>query len=280
MPNHTTKQVDIIGHHISHSKSPAMMNAAFAEKELDYRFGSIDVAPEDFPAVMAGLAREDYAGLTITLPYKIEVIPYLDGLDPLAKLIGAVNAVKVEEGKLIGHNTDGAGFVQALEDFDVDVSDSTYFVIGSGGVARAILVTLASKHPKKIYVESRNFDHVKKLCAYINDEVFPCCVAIPHEADFKPYLDQCSVVVNASYVGMPPHDGQAPIDTSLLNKNQLVVDAVYNPLKTKLLEDAQALGCRFFNGQYQLLHQGEIAFQLWTGVEAPRSIMHKAVFGD
>ncbi len=280
MSTNETKQVAIIGESISHSMSPAMMNAAFEEKGLDYHFSIINVAPENFKDVLMKLPEQNYAGLTVTIPYKIEIMQYMDEIDPMARLIGAVNTVKFENGKMIGYNTDGEGFVRGLEeDFGVNVSENTFFIIGAGGVSRALTTVLASRKPKKIYIESLYFKDAKALSDNINENVYDCCVPVENDADFAPYISEATVVINASFIGMPPHENETPIDTGLLRKDLLVADVIYNPLKSKFLQAADALGCRHLNGQVQLFHQGKIAFKIWTGVDAPSSVMRKAVFG-
>lgn len=278
--NQSTKQVAIIGESISHSMSPAMMNAAFREKGLDYHFSIINAAPEDFRNVMMKLPEQNYAGLTVTIPYKIEIMQYLDEIDPMARLIGAVNTVKFENGKMMGYNTDGEGFVRGLEeDFGVNIPDNTFFIIGAGGVSRALTTVLASRKPKRIFLESLYFEDARALCDNINHNVYDCCVPLKTDEDFKPFIDQSDVVINASFIGMPPHENETPIDTSLLRKELLVADVIYNPLKSKFLQAADELGCRHLNGQVQLFHQGKIAFKIWTGEEAPSGVMRKAVFG-
>lgn len=278
--NKTVKEVAIIGESISHSQSPAMMNAAFEKLGLNYHYSIINVAPKDFKDVLYSLPGKNYAGLTVTIPYKIEIMQYMDEIDPLAQLIGAVNTVKFEDGKMIGYNTDGAGFVAGIEqDFGVSIPDSTFFIVGAGGVSRAITTTIAMKKPKRIFLESLYFEDAQALAERINTNICDCCVPLHMEDDFKPYIDQANVVINASFIGMPPHQDETPIDVSLLRKELLVADVIYNPLKTKFLQAAEQLGCRFLNGQYQLFHQGKIAFKIWTGEEAPGDVMRPAVFG-
>ena len=276
-----TKLASIIGTDIGHSKSPAMMNAAFEACGLDAYYFAMNIKEKDFPDVIRGISKMNYAGLTITIPYKIEVIKYLDEIDPLAKIIGAVNTIKITDGRMKGFNTDGAGFVRGLEvDRGINVPDNTFFVVGAGGVSRAITAVLASKHPKKLYLANRTFQKAKEICDKLNREFEPCCV--PHALDetAKPCLKESTVLVNATNIGMPPYDGQSPIDLAWLRPELLVADVIYNPRKTLLLETAEKLGCRIINGQSLLLHQGKIAFNIWTGLEAPGDVMKKAVFGD
>lgn len=275
-----TKLAAIIGTDIGHSKSPAMMNAAFTEKNLDYYYYPMNIKEEDFGTVVKGISKMNFAGLTITIPYKLEIIQYLDEIDRLAEIIGAVNTVKVENGKLKGFNTDGEGFVRGLEtDRGVKVSENTFFIVGAGGVSRAITTVLASRKPKKIYLANRTFEKAKEMCDKLNHEVYDCCIPLSLDENIKSYLDQSTIFINTTNIGMPPFDGQTPIDPSLLRKDMLVADVIYNPKKTKILEEAEKLGCRIINGQSLLLHQGKIAFNIWTGLEAPGEVMAEAIFG-
>lgn len=275
-----TKLAAIIGTDIGHSKSPAMMNAAFQKTGLDAYYYAMNIKEEDFGTVVKGISKMNFVGLTLTIPYKIQILPYLDEIDPLAEIIGAVNTIKIVDGKMIGYNTDGAGFVKGLEvDCGIHVPDHTFFVVGAGGVSRAIMTVLASKKPKKIYLANRTVSKAEEICTHLNRTFGEICEPLSLDSDLKPYIDQATVLINATNIGMPPYDGQAPIDLGLLHKNLLVADVIYNPRKTLLLQNAESLGCPIVNGQSLLLHQGKIAFHIWTGLEAPGEEMYQAVFG-
>lgn len=299
-----TKLASIIGTDIGHSKSPAMMNAAFEELGLDAYYFPMNIKEEDFGDVIRGISKMNYTGLTITIPYKIEVMQYLDEIDRLAEIIGAVNTIKITDGKMKGYNTDGEGFVRGLEqDKGVDVGSSTIVVVGAGGVSRAIMTVLASRKAesvkkadqsatasadakdipvcdKKIYLANRTFEKSKELCDKLNSTLCDCCVPVAPDENIGRYIDQADVLVNATNVGMPPMADQTPVDTALLHSGMLVADVIYNPEKTRLLAEAEAAGCDTVNGKSLLLHQGKIAFNIWTGLEAPGDVMMKAVFGE
>lgn len=275
-----TKLLAIIGTDIGHSKSPAMMNAAFAETGMNCYYYAMNIREEDFGTVLKGISKMNYAGLTITIPYKIACIPYLDDIDPLAKIIGAVNTIQISDGKMKGFNTDGLGFVRGLEvDCGIKVEENSFFVVGAGGVSRAITAVLASKKPKKIYLANRTYAKAEELCENLNREFGPCCIPLVLNEYARPYLDRSTVLINATNIGMAPYEKESPIDVSWLRPDLLVADVIYNPRKTVLLEAAEKTGCRIVNGQSLLLHQGKIAFQIWTGQEAPGEVMAKAVFG-
>ena len=291
-----TKLGAIIGTDIGHSKSPAMMNAAYEKLGLDAYYYPMNIKEEDFSDVIRGISKMNYMGLTITIPYKLEVMKYLDEIDRTAEIIGAVNTIKITEGKMKGFNTDGEGFVRGLEaDKGVNVAESTFVVVGAGGVSRAIMTVLASRKAavddagrepdiptceKKIYLANRTVKRAEELCDKLNKLVCDCCVPVPLDETLAQYIDKADVLVNATNVGMPPQQDMTPVDTAMLHSGMLVADVIYNPRKTKLLEAAESMGCDIVNGQSLLLHQGKMAFNIWTGLEAPGDDMFKAVFGD
>lgn len=291
-----TKLGAIIGTDIGHSKSPAMMNAAYEKLGLDAYYYPMNIKEEDFGDVIRGISKMNYMGLTITIPYKLEVMKYLDEIDRTAEIIGAVNTIKITDGKMKGFNTDGEGFVRGLEaDKGVNVAESTFVVVGAGGVSRAIMTVLASRKAaaddagrepgipaceKKIYLANRTMKRAEELCDKLNKLVCDCCVPVPLDETLAQYIDKADVLVNATNVGMPPQQDMTPVDTAMLHSGMLVADVIYNPRKTKLLEAAETMGCDIVNGQSLLLHQGKMAFNIWTGLEAPGDDMFKAVFGD
>lgn len=291
-----TKLGAIIGTDIGHSKSPEMMNAAYEKLGLDAYYYPMNIKEEDFGDVIRGISKMNYMGLTITIPYKLEVMKYLDEIDKTAEIIGAVNTIKITEGKMKGFNTDGEGFVRGLEaDKGVNVAESTFVVVGAGGVSRAIMTVLASRKAaaddagrepgipaceKKIYLANRTMKRAEELCDKLNKLVCDCCVPVPLDETLAQYIDKADVLVNATNVGMPPQQDMTPVDTAMLHSGMLVADVIYNPRKTKLLEAAESMGCDIVNGQSLLLHQGKMAFNIWTGLEAPGDDMFKAVFGD
>lgn len=316
-----TKLASIIGTDIGHSKSPAMMNAACEKLGLNAYYFAQNINEEDFGDVIRGISKMNFMGLTITIPYKIEVMKYLDEIDRLAEIIGAVNTIKITDGRMKGYNTDGEGFVRGLEaDKGVNVADSTFLVIGAGGVSRAIMTVLASRKAgaalaarqtaqagpgadkdmsreaggynssklsetvpvsdKKIYLANRTFERARQLCDKLNSLVCDCCVPVALDDNIGRYAHMADVLVNATNVGMPPMEGQTPIDKSLLRKDMLVADVIYNPDKTQLLLDAEEAGCQTVNGKSLLIHQGKMAFNIWTGLDAPEDVMMKAVFGS
>ncbi len=268
-PTVKTKLVLLLGLPLGHSISPAMHNRVFEKLGMDYCYMPVEVSPEDLGTVFAGLIKMNVGGLNVTIPHKINIISHLDELDPLARAIGAVNTIRIKDGKTKGYNTDGEGFVRSLEEkTGISVQGERFFILGCGGAVRAIAMTLASKGAGKIYLCNRTLSTAKRLAEEINEKVSDCAQAIEQTPEtIKPFLQGCDILINGTQLGMHPNVDKSPIDKSLLRKDLIVSDIVYNPLMTKLLKDAQELGCTVVDGLGMLIYQGAAAFQIWTGVE-------------
>ena len=268
-PTVKTKLVVLLGLPLGHSVSPAMHNRVFEKLGMDYCYIPVEVSPENLGTVFAGLIKMNVAGFNVTIPHKIRIMSHLDELDPLARAIGAVNTICIKNGKTKGYNTDGEGFVRSLEETAaLSVQGKRIFILGCGGAVRAIAMTLAFKGAGKIYICNRTLSKAKSLTEEINEKISDCAEAIERRPEtMEPLLQECDVLVNGTQLGMHPNEDASPIDKSLLNKNLIVSDIVYNPLMTKLLKEAQQLGCTVVDGLGMLIYQGAAAFQLWTGVD-------------
>ena len=267
-PTVKTQLIILLGTPLTHSVSPNMHNRVFESLDMDYYYLPVEVASEDLAVVFRGLAKMNVAGFNVTIPHKIEIMQYLDELDPLAKTIGAVNTICFENGKTRGYNTDGEGFLKALEKkAAISVQGKRFFILGCGGAVRAIAMTLAAKGVGAIYICNRTEEKASNLAAEINEKIAPCAKSVPQiTEDIKPILQTCDVLVNGTQIGMHPDIDSSPIEKSLLTDNLIVSDIVYNPLKTKFLKDAQQQGCTTVDGLGMLIYQGAAAFHLWTGL--------------
>ncbi len=268
-PTVKTELVVLLGMPLTHSVSPHMHNRVFDALGMDYYYLPVEVTTEHLPAVFGGLRKMNVAGFNVTIPHKIEIIQYLDELDPLAETIGAVNTICIENGKTKGYNTDGEGFLKALEkNAAISVQGKHFFIFGCGGAVRAIAMTLAAKGAGAIYICNRTKEKADNLAAEINAKIAPCAKPIPQVTEeISPILRTCDVLVNGTQIGMHPYTNTSPIDKSLLTNSLIVSDIVYNPLTTKLLHDAQQQGCTTVDGLGMLIYQGAAAFRLWTGLE-------------
>ncbi len=253
----------VLGSPVRHSISPAIHNAAFEAKGLNGVYLAFETT--DLPGSLAGTKALSFGGLSITLPFKSAVIPLLDQLDPLAEKIGAVNTIRNEGGKLIGFNTDGPGALKAL-DAVTDVSGKRCLLVGAGGAARAIGYVLR-RRGVEIVVANRSADRGKSLAAFLRGRYIPLADADRIEAD---------LLIQTTSAGMFPVTDQVPVSLEALREGMVVMDVVYNPLKTKLLRLAEERGCMPVNGLDMFIYQGAEQFRLWTGLEPPVEIMREA----
>jgi len=267
----------LIGYPVKHSLSPLMHNAAFAELKVDAEYKLFSLKEEELGDFLKNVSKNNICGLNITVPYKEKVIPFLDSLSQEAKLIGAVNTLKVNN-KLEGFNTDGEGFIRHLKDLGFLAFGKTIAVIGAGGAARAICVYLAKTNPKKISIYdiygARAAGLVKHLQDNFNGIAFNSVNSVP-ELNIK----ESDLLVNASSNGMKDTDSLL-VDSKEINSKMLVYDLIYNPGETRLLKMAKAQGAKVSNGLGMLLYQGVAAFELWIGKTAPVEVMRKALISN
>jgi shikimate dehydrogenase len=274
-----TKLVGLLGNPLGHSFSPAMHNKAFETLGLNYFYLPIEVTAEDLPTVAAGIAKMNFAGYNVTIPHKVHIMDCLDAIDPLAQAIGAVNTVVLENGRTTGYNTDGEGFVRSLEaESGITVDGKRYFILGSGGAARAIAMTLAFKGAQKIYLCNRTEQKAHDLSAEINTKVSPSSEVVPMDpARMADTVRRADVLVNTTSIGMHPEENRIPIDDDLIPSGVIVSDIVYNPPRTKLLQAAEAKACKTVPGLGMLVYQGTEGFRKWTGAEPPVEVMFGVV---
>lgn len=274
--NGETRLCGVMGDPVGHSVSPAMHNAAFRELGLDYVYLPFPVRREDLAAAMAGARAFGIRGLNITIPHKVEVMGLLDGLDPLAKQAGAVNTVVNDSGRLTGYNTDAEGFLHLLGKHGIEVPGRNIAVLGAGGAARAVCFALASRGAV-LTILNRTPGAAVKCATEISTATGQ--VVKPLEmtrASLAATLESTSVLVNATSVGMLPATGATPVDRDLLGPHLTVIDTVYNPYESKLLKEARKAGAKTVNGLEMLVWQGALAFEKWTGRQAPAEVMRMA----
>lgn len=273
-----TKYIGLLGYPLGHSISPVMQNAAFESKNINNLYIPVEVRKEDLADVVKAMSKMNFAGFNVTIPYKIEVMNYLDEIDDLAKSIGAVNTVVIKDGKLKGYNTDGIGFLRSLEgELSLSVTGKNIFILGSGGAARAISMTLAMNKANRLYICNRTFERAEGLVRDINSKYGNVAISIPMlRQKMEEAITDAEILINATSVGTYPNIDEIPIDKELLNGNFAVCDVVYNPKKTKLLQEAEKLGCKTMSGLGMLVHQGAEAFEIWTGAKAPVETMFEA----
>lgn len=271
----------LIGHPVEHSLSPAMQNAAFAAAKIDAEYKLFNVAPDNLEAFLRDLVKNNIAGANVTIPHKVKAKEYIEKngvLDKYAERLGAVNTIKVEDGKLKGFNTDGPGFYRSLvEDLKFEPEGKTVFVLGAGGAARAIIMYLGNG-PKKIYVDDIETCMAEEIKKYYEKYYDRHKLEVVKKGAVKEAINSADLLIQATPVGMDDRD-PSPIDIELLHPGLRVYDLVYNKPMTKLVEGATKKKLHAMTGLGMLLYQGAMAFELWTGEKAPVDVMKKALKG-
>lgn len=253
----------VLGDPIGHSMSPIMLNDVLSYYEIDAHYHPFKVSPEELETAIRGLKAIGISGFNVTIPHKSAIIPFLDGVDDLALSIGAVNTVVNDNGKLIGYNTDGYGFIKGLEPYISSFSDKKVLVIGAGGAARAIYFTMAKMKPLAIDITNRTVIKAKELIEACPFESNSKAVSLD-EAEV--YLNEYDVVIQTTMIGMYPKILETPISLRNLNTEALVCDIVYNPLETQFMKEARQKGAAVQNGVEMFVYQGALAFEKWTGI--------------
>jgi shikimate dehydrogenase len=262
-PNANTQLCGIIGNPVEHSMSPAIHNAAFKELELNYVYLAFNVT--DVEGAVRGMKAFNIRGFSVTMPHKLEVMKYLDEIDEVAQQIGAVNTIINDNGCLKGYNTDWTGFVRSLE-AHTSIQNKRVVILGAGGVSRAITFGIKQR--------GGNMTILNRAIEIEMAESLAKELECPWGdlSQFESVID-ADIVINATSVGMPPLDDKTVIDPQHLRAEQIVFDAVYNPLETKFLREAKKRGCQVIQGYEMLLLQGVAQFELWTGESAPVELM-------
>lgn len=257
------KLYGLIGHPVEHSMSPVMHNASFKELGIPGYYHAFNVHPHDLESAIAGMKALDVAGFNVTIPHKINCMKYLDKIDDLAMKIGAVNTVVNENGKFVGYNTDGPGFVRALkEETHATLLDKNILIIGAGGAARGIFMTLASSGGGRIDIANRTVSRAEEL---ISDCSYPVqSVSLSLEQAEK-RLENYDIIVNTTSIGLHPNVSELPISLERLGEKKIVCDIIYNPLETMFLKQAKEKGAIVQNGLGMFVYQGALAFEKWEG---------------
>lgn len=272
----TTRLTGLLGSPVSHSISPLMHNYSFQELGLDFVYLCFEINETTLKDAIAGLRTLNVKGFNLTMPNKNKVLEFLDALSPAARLMGAVNTVENRDGTLIGHNTDGIGFMRSVKEHGIDIKGQTITLMGIGGAATAICTQAALDGVDTIHIfartSSRHMPRIQALAGQLEAETH-CHIMIHDHEDrmqLKSCLKESRLLINATSVGMAPDTDACIIpDSTYLRPELAVADIIYNPWETKLLAMAKEAGCTAFNGYSMLLYQGAEAFRIWTGKEMP-----------
>jgi len=256
----------IIGDPVSHSLSPLMHNTAFQALGIKAVYGAFQVKKEDLEKAISGLRALNISGVSVTIPHKEEVIPFLDEVDERALRIGAVNTILNEEGRLKGFNTDWIGVLKAFEEEGVEVKGKKVVILGAGGASRAVIFALKEGGAKEIVIYNRTYEKAKRLA-----EIFQV-KALPWEALSQAKGD---IIIQTTSVGLK--SWESPVGKEVLKNFEVAMDIVYLPLKTKFLQEAERY-CKIIDGLKMLLYQGVEQFKLFTGKEPPIDLMRKVLY--
>ncbi len=267
-----TKQLGIIGYPVEHSFSPKMHNFISGLTNNDYIYSAWSVKPEMLEAALNGIRALNIRGINVTAPHKIEVMKYLDDIDPQAVRLGSVNTVVNCGGKLHGYNTDAEGFLAALRSEGIYVKDKNVLFLGAGGVVKPTLLRLTEEQPRSITVVNRTKAKVMAIAETVHDITG---YGISTEVGNTKF----DIVVNTTSAGMEPQVDSLPIDAleefddlSFIDESTAVVDMIYNPEETLFLREAKKRGAKTMNGLSMLIYQGIIAYELFTGEKLPENI--------
>ena len=270
-----TKLCGLIGDPVEHTMSPAMHNAAFRELGIDFLYVPFRVKKEELGKAIEGMRALNIKGLNVTIPHKVAVVQFLDELDPLAEKIDAVNTIVNDNGRLKGYNTDASGFLQALLERGIEPEGKSVVMLGAGGASRAVSFILADRGAHLAILNRREElswaeDLAGRISQIFGKEVK--ALELDRENVVKA-LGKADILVNATSVGMSPNADQTPVAFDRLKSGLVVFDIVYNPIKTRLLREAEIAGSKTIGGLDMLVWQGALAFEKWTGVKAPVKLM-------
>lgn len=274
-----TKLIGLLGMPLGQSFSPTCQNAVYEEMGWDMCYIPIEIPEKkDFAAVVNGIRHMNFAGFAVTKPYKVEIMQYLDEIDPLAEKIGSCNTVVVgKDGHLKGYNTDGIGAIRSMEEeAGVTWAGKTFFSFGAGGTGKSVCLEIASRGPKHIYISSRS-ELCEELAAHINKQYPGTCTAIrsADEAKVREAVAASDVLLNLSGLGMAGKEDMTPIDAAAFRPGQVCFDATYNPVKPLFLAQAEEKGCKILNGLGMMVYQGTRQMYIWTGNPEPVEPMQR-----
>ena len=272
--------VGVIGWPIQHSLSPPMHNAAFRALGLNWVYVAFEVHPDNVGAAIEGIRALGIRGLNVTIPHKATVVSHLDEISPTSRQLGVVNAIVNADGHLRGDSTDGAGFIRALAEAGEGTSDNCVALIGAGGSGRAVALAAAQEQPEELVIVDQTPQRAVELAKLVRAAggLEAVRAIAPDSPEVARVVSSADVIIDATPVGMYPHTDVAPvISPEWLRPCQLVCDLTYNPRDTVLLQAAREAGARILDGTGMLVHQGAIAFEQWTGEEAPVEVMRLAL---
>ena len=278
--NYRAELVGVFGDPVEGNPTGVLEEAGFAALGLNYRYLTMKVTPEDFDAAMKSLKALNMKGINLTMPHKITVLPYLDEISQAARIIGAVNTIVIRNGKLIGDNTDGKGFVQALEREHTKPEGKSITILGAGGAAKANAIECALDGASCETIINRDEKKGLNLVHSILEHTPAKAAFLPWTAH-QPIPEGTDILINATPIGLHPHGDQKPdVDYDTIKSSMVVSDVVFNPPVTPFLKEAASRGAKTISGLGMLVCQGALNFTIWTGQEAPYDVMYQALLRE
>ena len=271
------QNIALFGYPLSHSISPAFQQAALDSLSIEASYTARPTPPEGLASEVERLRDDDHLGANVTIPHKERVRECLDGLDSWAETVGAVNTIVKDDGRLVGHNTDGYGFLRSLEERGgFPPEGKSVLVLGAGGAARAAVFALADRGAGTVLIANRTVERGDALAADVRGRSLDADSIPLGEA--RAASRRVDLIVNSTSIGMEPgaNAGLSPLDSADINPDALVYDMVYTPQQTPLMEEARRAGAKVLGGLWMLVYQGAAAFEMWTSREAPLDLMHEA----
>lgn len=273
-----TKLCAVIGNPIAHSMSPAIHNAGYDALDLNFIYFPCEV--ENVEGMLEGMrAMHNFRGLSVTIPHKMSIIPLVDEINEVDKHIGSINTIVKEGDKLIGLGTDGPGALKAFHDADVDLTGKVILILGCGGVARAIAFSLAAQAGvSELVLLDIDEGFLNGLATDLSKgTATKITSALLDDQNLSEAMNRSDVIINCTPIGMHPKDDATVVPQDLFREGQVIFDAVYNPLETRLLKEAKERGCKTISGVEMFINQAVLQFERFTGKDAPVEVMRKVV---
>lgn len=265
--NGKTKTVCLIGNPVEHSFSPHIHNYLFDKYNQNNNYVCFNVLEENLEEAINGVKALGILGCNITIPHKVNILKYLDEIDHNSMIIGSVNTIKNENGKLIGYNTDGVGFVKSITDKGFDIKGKNIIILGAGGACRSIAVELASKGARHIEIRNRSLENAKIICDIITSN-FELIATYSSNPILSKDLEKIDIIINTTPIGMDKDFDNCPLNEDIkVNRKILVCDIVYNPHETKLIKWAKNNNLDVVYGIDMLINQAIYGFYIWTGIK-------------
>lgn len=268
----STKLTGIIGNPVEHSISPQLHNSISFYLGLNLIYVPFKVEKNELENAVRGLKALNIAGFNVTVPYKKDIMKFIDENSKEAILVGAVNTVKNINGRLYGYNTDAEGFARAFkEESGEGFKAKQVALIGAGGAARAIAVKIALEGAKKIYIVNRTKSKADEIAGIINNNIMNIAESCGLDEEMNAEIyKKCDIIINTTSIGMYPEVKSSPVSRNIcFFSHQIIYDVIYNPQRTQFLEDCGRFGCKVINGLGMLFYQGIYAYEIWTGVKIP-----------